>query len=1023
MFVNLNTRSYYSLLSTNLSISEIIDFAVKNNQTHVCLTDLNVLYGAVEFYNLAKKNHLIPIIGLEIFDHSTNSELVLIAKNNSGYLNLIKISSFASSNLEFDLFKYLDENLFVIVKSGDFKWDHVNCLKKKELAFNFVNCYDLEKKVGLNVINAVSMKQAGKRSKFQIDELYNSQLVLASPFLSTEKAKKQFSQKQLDRLNDLVQQCSGWDLDNLTKNSIIKYHTPKGFDGDQYLVELCQTRFNDLLNKRLIRASDQKRLNYELAIIKKLNFSDYFLFVYDFINHAKQQGIVIGPGRGSAAGSFISYLLNITTINPISYGLIFERFLNPQRKSMPDIDVDIMDSRREEVVDYLFNKYSKDNVAHIITFQRIKVKNAIRDVCRVLDLKTSETDEVINFVSYDEISDWEKNQNATALKKVLNCNECDLDQKKCKRSGAVSCYVISKIFDLAQTIFNVPRQTGLHAAGVVCGNDALTQTIPLQYLNNRSVSQFSMEYLEQFGLMKIDLLGLKTLTIIDEINSLVKLNYDRDFDINNIPLNNKNTFNLLKKGYTKGVFQLESLGMQNVLKKVLPESIEDISIISALYRPGPQDNIDEYVKRRFSNTEFNYLSEDLIEILKPTHGIIIYQEQVINTAMVVANFDAAQADSFRRAISKKDEALLLKDKKAFIEQAIKNRYSEQKALEIFEYLHKFADYGFNHSHSLSYAFLAYQMAYLKANYPKEFYLILLKNNVDSKVKLTDYFIEIIERNIGIIKPNINLSDWSFSLSADHQKIILGFNMINGLGNENANKIVQARNNKQFEGFIDCLINLAKNGITKSLFDKLVNVGVFDQFKLELSKKAMSALVKSYFDQNVGFKNDDDLISYEEKKALVQSSLFFLTKEQPELFLNLSKDELIAENELADSLLKVSFEAIKKKVYKPNIFKKEIAFLEKQIKDLKTVKQLKGALQKEVCSILVQIKKVELKNKIWRFTIFDGAYEINAKVRDKKLSDYLTNFINQETKLIVRLDHDLFRGHDSYTILDVVDIFK
>lgn len=391
--------------------------------------------------------------------------------------------------------------------------------------------------------------------------------------------------------------------------------------------------------------------------------------------------------------------------------------------------------------------------------------------------------------------------------------------------------------------------------------------------------------------------------------------------------------------------------------------------------------------------------------------------------MAVANFDAAQADSFRRAISKKDEALLLKDKKTFIEQAIKNRYSEQKALEIFEYLHKFADYGFNHSHSLSYAFLAYQMAYLKANYPKEFYLILLKNNVDSKVKLTDYFIEIIERNIGIIKPNINLSDWSFSLSADHQKIILGFNMINGLGNENANKIVQARNNKQFESFIDCLINLAKNGITKSLFDKLVNVGVFDQFKLELSKKAMSALVKSYFDQNVGFKNDDDLISYEEKKALVQSSLFFLTKEQPELFLNLSKDELIAENELADSLLKVSFEAIKKKVYKPNIFKKEIAFLEKQIKDLKTVKQLKGALQKEVCSILVQIKKVELKNKIWRFTVFDGAYEINAKVRDKKLSDYLTNFINQETKLIVRLDHDLFRGHDSYTILGVIDIFK
>ncbi|WP_027121939.1 DNA polymerase III subunit alpha [[Mycoplasma] imitans] len=1023
MFVNLNTRSYYSLLSTNLSISEIIDFAIKNKQTHVCLTDFNVLYGAVEFYNLAKKNHLIPIIGLEIFDYHTNSELVLIAKNNDGYIKLIKISSFASSNQEFNLHEYLDDNLFVIVKSGNFKGDHDNCIDQKDLAFNFVNCYDLDKKVGLNVINAVSMKQAGKKSKFEINELYNSDVVSASCFLSTEQAKKQFSKKQLDKLEDLVQQCSNWDLDNLKKNSIIKYDAPKGFGSNQYLVELCKNAFNQLLEQRLVKPADQKRLIYELEIIKKLNFSDYFLFVYDFINHAKKQGIVIGPGRGSAAGSFISYLLNITTINPITYGLIFERFLNPERKSMPDIDVDIMDSRREEVVDYLFSKYSKDKVAHIITFQRIKVKNAIRDVCRILDLRTSETDEVIRFVSYDEIADWDKNQNAAALKKVLNCSECDLEQRKCKRSGTVSCYMIAKIFDLAQTIFNIPRQTGLHAAGVVCGNEPLNETIPLQYLNNRSVSQFSMEYLEQFGLMKIDLLGLKTLTIIDEINSLVKLNYDRSFDINNVPLNDKNTFNLLKKAYTKGVFQLESLGMQNVLKKVLPETLEDISIISALYRPGPQDNIDEYAKRRFSNNDFDYLSEDLVDILKPTHGIIIYQEQVINTAMVVANFSAAQADSFRRAISKKDEALLLKDKKVFIQQAIKNNYSEQKALEIFEYLHKFADYGFNHSHSLSYAFLAYQMAYLKANYPKEFYLILLKNNIDSKVKLTDYFIEIIERNIGIIKPNINQSDWSFSLSHDNQKIILGFNMINGLGNENANKIVQARNNQQFETFADCLINLAKNGITKSLFEKLINAGAFDQFKLDLSKKAMSALVKSYFDNNVGFKNDDDLISDEEKKEIINSSLFFLTKEQPELFIALSKDEVIAKNELADSLLKVSFEAIKKKIYKPNIFKKEIAFLEKQIKDLKTIKQLKGSLQKEVCTILVQVKKVELKNKIWRFTLFDGAYEINAKVRIKKLSDYLSNFINQDVKLLIRLEHDLFRGHDSYTILDLLDVLK
>ncbi|MDC4163291.1 DNA polymerase III subunit alpha [Mycoplasma sp. T363T] len=1020
MFVNLNTRSYYSLLSTNLSISKIIEFAIENKQTHVCLTDFNVLYGAVEFFNLAKKNNLVPIIGLEIFDISSNSELVLIAKNNDGYLKLIKISSLASSSIEFNIFDYLDDNLFLIVKSGNFWWDHPNCLNKDDLAFNFANCYDLKDKVGLNLINAISIKQSGQKSKFEINELYNDDIVLASPFLSTNQANSKFSDKQLDKLNDLIQKCSFWDLDNLKKNTIIKYKTPKGFDSNTYLEELCKKSFNELLDKKLVKLDDIKRLVSELDVIKRLNFSDYFLFVYDFIYFAKKEGIVIGPGRGSAAGSFVSYLLNITTINPIEYGLIFERFLNPERKSMPDIDVDIMDSRREDVAKYIFDKYSKNNVANIITFQRIKVKNAIRDVCRVLDLKTSETDEVIKFVSYDEIEEWEQNKDSAGLKKVIKCQECDEFNKNCGRSGNVSCYKIRKIFDLAEMIFNVPRQIGSHAAGIVCGNEPLDACIPLIYSGDRATSQFSMEYLEQFGLIKIDLLGLKTLTIIDEINNLVKLNHDKNFDINKVELDNKETFNLLKKSYTKGVFQLESVGMQNVLRKVLPDSLEDISIISALFRPGPQQNIDEYVERKFSNKKYDHLSDELIDILKPTHGIIVYQEQVINTAIVVAKFSAAQADLFRRAISKKDEELLLKEKDNFIRQATKNNYTKEKAVEIFEYLHKFADYGFNHSHSLAYAFLAYQMAYLKANYPKEFYLTLLRHNIDTKSKLADYFIEIIERNISLVKPSINLSDASFSLSSDGQKIILGFNMINGLGSEIANKIIEARNNKRFDSFIDCLINLHKKGITKVLFEKLINAGVFDEYRQEFSKKVMIALVKNYYDENNSYKSDDDLISFQEKKEIINSNIFFLNKQNPELFSVLTREELEKENEQTDSLLKVSFLDLKNKIYKPNIFKSEITKLEKNIKNLKTVKELKGTLNKEVCSMLVQIKKKELKNKIWRFTVFDGAYQINVKVRDLKLVEYLSNFIDKEDKLLIRLERDIFRGYDSYTALGLIE---
>jgi DNA polymerase-3 subunit alpha len=510
----------------------------------------------------------------------------------------------------------------------------------------------------------------------QFDECY---------MLSESQANKKFSPQALDNLDKLIKSCT-WDITSNVIN-FIKYD-PK-VNSKILLQTKCKEGLKQRLNSNDAPEAYIDRLIKELQIIDQMRFNDYFLVVQDYVNFAKRNGILVGPGRGSAAGSLVSYVLGITDIDPIAYDLIFERFLNPSRATMPDIDIDFMDNRRNEVVDYLFERYKNDHVAQITTFQRMKAKMAIRDAGRVLGLELP----IINNIS-----------------KAISA-ELDLDFKnEVLTNKNIKAYAdkYPELFDLATKFVNYPRQIGLHAAGVVISGTKLNEVIPIQSSTNNAIAtQYSMEYLEPLGLIKMDILGLVNLTTINETLKLIKKNHSVDINLSKIKLDDKKVFDSLTKGDTVGIFQLESPGMRNLITKIKPKSIEDISITSALFRPGPQKNIPTYLANKANPTSIRYLNDDFKQVLAPTYNIIIYQEQVIEIVKRVANFSLADADSFRRAISKKNADKLMKLKEQFVAGSIKNKYTKAEAEKIFEYIFEFANYGFNHSHSLAYSYISY----------------------------------------------------------------------------------------------------------------------------------------------------------------------------------------------------------------------------------------------------------------------------------------------------------------------------
>ncbi|MBQ8193470.1 MAG: DNA polymerase III subunit alpha, partial [Bacilli bacterium] len=578
-----------------------------------------------------------------------------------------------------------------------------------------------------------------------------------------------------------------------------------------YLCELCKVGLSKRLNGNVPKEY-QDRLFYELKVINEMGFPNYFLVVYDFIRFAKKNKILVGPGRGSAAGSLVAYSLGITEIDPIKYDLLFERFLNPERKTMPDIDTDFPDNKRELVIDYVKEKYGEKRVSGIITFGTLAAKQVIRDVSRVLNIPLYKVDSLTKLIqsgSKDKLSDLYKN-NLTFKTRV----DSDI--------------LLKNMLQIAMKLEGFPRHTSSHAAGIVMSQIDLDEVLPLVKVDDMYLTSYSMEYLEELGLLKMDFLVIKNLTMIDNIINDIKKIHNIDIDFSKIPLDDEETLNMFKTGNTCGVFQFESSGMRNFLKNLKPSTIDDIFAAIALFRPGAAVNIDEYIKRKHGESPVTYLDDSLEEITKNTYGILIYQEQIMQLANIYAGYSLGEADILRKAMSKKKVDILKAEEEKFIRKSIEKGHDEKQAKHLFELVLNFAGYGFNKSHSVVYSVVAYKMAYLKCHFKTIFFANLMTNVIGSESKTNEYILEAKANKIEIEKPTINNSDITYIVK-DENTLIYPISNIKSIGTVVSNQIKSAKEKGDFEDIFDCISRLVIEGVGKKTLETLILANVFTEF--------------------------------------------------------------------------------------------------------------------------------------------------------------------------------------------------
>lgn len=831
----INVKSSYTLLTSLIKLEQYIGFAKKNNLQQLFLIDQNNMYGVFEFYKLCKKNNIKPIIGISAFVdfNDQDYEFIFIAKNYQGYKNLIKLSSQImidkEQSIAFENITNSLDDLFIII---NFSPENID----SEL-YNRLSSWNNNLYLGVNLNNISSIeKLLNLTSNIVFSQpIYYLDQVDFNTFQVLEAIKKQVDINQINLKNEhfyfseaemnksmyhnlliennlkIINQCNLEIVNEheIHSKNIINYPCPDSMNSEKYLQTLCRKGLESRFG-RVFKKIYYERMVYELEIINQMGFADYFLVVWDYVNFAKSNKIAVGPGRGSVAGSLVAYLLNITEIDPIEYNLLFERFLNPERLSLPDIDIDFQDDRREEVVEYLFNKYGQNHVANIVTFQTIGMKMAIRDCARVYNIDLEIVDKMAKLV--DNEYNFQYHQ-ALANNKFLK----NYEQK----------YPI--IFKHIQKIIFLPRQTGTHAAGVVLSQKPLTEILPVRdgYLNIYQ-TQYSMNYLEELGLLKMDILGLRNLTILNNIVEQVKQDLNIDFDLAKINLDDQNTFSLLQQGKTSGIFQLESIGMKNVLMEMHVNSLEDIVATSSLYRPGPQDNIASFIARKFNKETIDYIDPRLKPILQSTYGIIVYQEQVILLAKLVANFSLAKADNLRRAMGKKDYQIMDRLKDEFIANAILNNYNETIANSIWDLTNKFASYGFNRSHAVAYSLISYQMAYLKANYPTQFFASLLTSVIGAEGKTLEYINEVKSFDLKIVPPTVNNPCEQYITTMDQIKLPLL--IIKQVGPVFVEKLQENFNKYgEFTDIFNFYLRMRKNGLNNKVFQALVYSGTLDEF--------------------------------------------------------------------------------------------------------------------------------------------------------------------------------------------------
>lgn len=792
MYAPLYIKTHNTLLSSMIRTSELIDYAVKNNIKALTITDNN-LFGAMDFYDLCVKNNIKPIIGLEI---EIDTKIVLYARNYSGYKNLMKLATLSSSSkiTTDDLSKYSD-NLICILPFESLNyydemkkiyeyifWGYKNENEKEKLKpekrvyFKETLCLKKEDEPYLKILQAI---KEGKKVNEVIYNKHNTFIEMTEE----ENNKK------------IVELCN---IEMEYEKDLLPIYDDKAAEK---LKELCIIGLKKIFGDKVYKIY-QERLKYELDIIKDMGFCNYFLVVYDYVKYAKEHDILVGPGRGSAAGSLVSYLLNITTIDPIKYNLLFERFLNKERITMPDIDIDFEDERREEVINYVVSKYGCKRVAPIMIFGTMAIKQAIRDVGRALDTPLSQVDLLAKLVIPSKT--FEENLKEPKVIEYLNANPN-----------------LKKVYNIASKFSGLKRHISVHACGIVMSKKDLDETIPLYKDNEIYLTAISGKYLESFGLLKMDFLALKNLTLIKNVlNQIPNLKFD------DIPENDKNALDIFTSANTGGIFQFNSEGMINFLRKLKPTTFEDLFAAIALYRPGPMENIDMYIRRRKGYEKVSYLHPELEKILKPTYGIIIYQEQIMQIAVLLAGYTMGEADVLRSAMSKKKETVLLKEKDKFIKGCISNGYSEEIAINVYNLILKFADYGFNRSHSVVYSIIAYKMAYLKYYYPKEFMCSLLTSSIGSDLKTKEIIYECRENHINVLKPNINESFESYVVC--NEGIRYPLTNIKNVGNVSGKTIIEEREkNGKFKDVFDFAIRCYGKGVNKKIFESLVYAGAFE----------------------------------------------------------------------------------------------------------------------------------------------------------------------------------------------------
>lgn len=881
-FTHLHVHTEYSLLDGSSKIKELPARAKELGMDSLAITDHGVMYGVIDFYRACKAAEIKPIIGCEVyvapgsrFDKEAIGQgddryyhLVLLAEDNTGYSNLMKIVSrgftegfYYKPRVDYEVLEKYHEGIIALSAclagevARDITRDNYEEAKKAALHYQdifgkdnfFLELQDhgipaqrlvnqelmrMSRETGIELVctndihytyaedaeahDLLLCLQTGKKVTDTDRMRYEGgQYYCKSPEEMAELFP--YAPQALENTYRIAQRCNV-EIE-FGKTKLPKYEVPEGFDSWTYLLHLC----NEGLVKRYGDEAEKhrERLDYELGVIKRMGYVDYFLIVWDFINYAKQNGIAVGPGRGSGAGSIVAYSLAITDIDPIRYNLLFERFLNPERVSMPDIDVDFCYERRQEVIDYVVRKYGKDKVVQIVTFGTLAARAVIRDVGRVLDMPYADVDRVAKLVP---------NELGITLDKALKDSQ---DFKSLYESDAS----VKHLIDMARRLEGLPRNTSMHAAGVVICQKAADEFVPLSRGGDGTITtQYTMTTLEELGLLKMDFLGLRTLTVIQDAVNLVNKTHPGKLDIDKIDYNDRNVMELIGSGHTEGIFQLESAGMKNFMKELKPKSLEDITAGISLYRPGPMDFIPKYIKGKNNPDDIVYECPQLENILSTTYGCIVYQEQVMQIVRDLAGYTLGRSDLVRRAMSKKKASVMEKERQNFIygnkeegvPGCIANGISEETAKIIYDNMTDFAKYAFNKSHAACYAVVSYRTAYLKCYYPKEFFASLMTSVLANNTKVAEYAYTCRQMGIEILPPDINEGEGNFSVASNG--IRYGLSALKSIGKPIIDAIIQEREaNGVFTGLEDFISRLSGKEVNKRTLESFIKSGAFDCF--------------------------------------------------------------------------------------------------------------------------------------------------------------------------------------------------